>query len=91
MKKYFLMPLIVAFLAFWNLPSHAQPMFGRCYGVLRHEGRPNDQLARLDFVTEQDANGVLKLRATMVLYFGDFSSDEYASYDYHNVQYNLLI
>jgi len=88
--KNILMPLIVALFAFWNLPSRAEPMFGRYYGVLRHESRPNDQLARLDFVTEQEANGVIKLRATLVLYFGDFSSDEYASYDYHNVQYNLL-
>ncbi len=75
---------------FWSTGSLAAPTFGRYLGVLRHEHLAQDQLARLDFITEQESGGILKLRATLVLYFGDYNSDEYASYDYDNVTYNLL-
>jgi hypothetical protein len=86
MKKYLLMIVM----AFWSLQLKAAPTFGRYLGVLQHEHLPQDQLARLDFITEQESGGILKLRATLVLYFGDYNSDEYASYDYDNVTYNLL-
>ena len=68
----------------------AAPTFSRYIGVLHHANIAQDQLARLDFITEQETSGVLKLRANLVLYFGGFDSDEYASYDYDNVSYNLL-
>lgn len=64
--------------------------FGRYVGVLKHAGIAQDQLARLDFVTENEVGGVLKLRATLVLFFGGFDSHEYASFDYDNVSFHLL-
>ena len=82
--------LTFLFLALWSLPAFSSPTFGRYIGVLKHENIAQDQLARLDFVTEQESGGILKLRATLVLFFGGFDSTEYASYDYDNVTYNLL-
>ena len=76
--------LLILAMAFWTSQTQAAQAFGRYLGVLHH------QLARLDFITEQESGGILKLRATLVLYFGDYNSDEYASYDYDNVSYNLL-
>ena len=82
--------LFLLLMTLWSLNLQAAPTFGRYFGVLRHEHLPQDQLARLDFITEQESGGILKLRATLILYFGDYSSDEYASYDYDNITYNLL-
>jgi len=82
--------ILSLFIALWSLQVEAAPTFGRFLGVLRHENLAQDQLARLDFITEQESGGIVKLRATLVLYFGDYTSDEYASYDYDNVTYNLV-
>ena len=82
--------ILAVIISLWSMQSIAAPRFGRYIGVLRHQNSPHDQLARLDFVTEQETGGVIKLKATLVLFFGDFSSDEYASYDYDHVTYNLL-
>ena len=86
------MKLVLVLLSLLSICSktEAAPTFGRYLGVLRHANIAQDQLARLDFITEQEAGGILKLRASLVLYFGGFESDEYASYDYDNVSYNLL-
>jgi hypothetical protein len=90
----FLMKLVVIFLFIaicgFSESINAAPAFGRYTGILRHANVAQDQLVRLDFITEQESNGLLKLRANMVLFFGGFDSAEYASYDFDKVTYNLL-
>ena len=80
---------LVLWLCF-NSNLFAASPFGRYVGVLHHKNIPQDQLARLDFITDQEPNGSVNIRAVLVLYFGDFSSTEYTSYDYDHVSYNLL-
>jgi hypothetical protein len=68
--------------------AFASAEFGRFVGFLHHEHRAQDQAARLDFIKESEDERTIKLRATLVLYFGNFDSDEYASYEYRNVSYD---
>jgi hypothetical protein len=58
----------------------------RYLGVLKHTAHEQDQLARLDIIQESDGPRGVRIRATLVLYFGDYTSDEYASYHYQNVR-----
>lgn len=80
--------ILTCLLALWTCEAIAGPTFGRYLGVLRHERMAQDQLARLDFITDQDTGDTVKLRATLILYFGDYNSDEYASYDYRQITYH---
>jgi hypothetical protein len=68
--------------------ASAQSLSDRYLGVLEHSLRDQDQLARLDLITEADGTPRGRMRATLVLYLGDFSSDEYASYHYQNVRFD---
>lgn len=61
---------------------------GRFTGIFHHAHLQQDQLARLDFVTERVTPGEVRIRATLVLYFGDFTSDEYVSYYYDRVHHD---
>lgn len=68
--------------------ANAQTISDRYLGVLKHASLAQDQLARLDIIKETDGHPSGRMRATLVLYFGDFTSDEYASYHYQNVRYD---
>ncbi len=65
--------------------------FGRFVGTLQHDRLGKEQLAKLDFIAGRVAStNELEIRAVLSLYFGGFDSQEYISYHFENVRYNLL-
>ncbi len=80
--------LLSILLFFCSVSAHAQTLSDRYLGVLKHSSLAQDQLARLDIIREADGSNSGRIRATLVLYFGDFTSDEYASYHYQNVRFD---
>jgi len=70
--------------------AHADPIFARYVGVLRHESPNRDQLAKLDFIASRGDNNQLELMAILTLHFGDYRSGEYVSYHFDTVKYTLL-
>ena len=71
-----------------SVSANAQTLSDRYLGVLKHASLAQDQLARLDIIREENTANSGRIRATLVLYFGDFTSDEYASYHYQNVRFD---
>ncbi|MEI6833751.1 MAG: hypothetical protein WCL28_07140 [bacterium] len=80
--------LLSILLFFCSVSAHAQTLSDRYLGVLKHSSLAQDQLARLDIIREADGSNSGRIRATLVLYFGDYTSDEYASYHYQNVRWD---
>lgn len=65
--------------------------FGRFIGTLHHERLGKDQYVKLDFVPSRVArNNELEIRAVFNLYFGNFDSQEYVSYHFENVRFDLV-
>jgi hypothetical protein len=69
---------------------YSQPTFGRYVGVLKHLKTENDQVAKIDFIMTHENGSELRLKAVMSLYFGDFSSNEYITYHFDDVKFNVL-
>lgn len=82
--------LMVAIAMLPALANAATPKFGRYLGTLTNERLKQDQMVRLDFVPSRVEGNRLLLKAVLVLYFGDYTSDEYVSYHYDQVSYDLL-
>lgn len=65
--------------------------FGRFVGTLRHDQLDKDQYAKLDFIPARVAHtNQLEIKAVLSLHFGGFESQEYVSYHFEDVEYDLL-
>lgn len=69
---------------------NAQSQFDRYTGVLSQSEIEQDQLVKLDFIVDRQSSQEFKLIAVLSLYFGDFESNEYVTYHFDNVVYNVL-
>ncbi len=81
---------LIFFLLLQGSLMQASEVFGRYIGSLALKDRGVEQLAKLDFISTRTESGTLKLMAILTLYLGGFTSDEYISYHYDDVDYNLL-
>lgn len=83
--------MIIIGLLFW-IPQGvaAQSQFGRYTGILTHSEIQQDQLVKLDFIVNRQSSQEFNLIAVMTLYFGDYGSNEYVTYHFDNVIYNVL-
>lgn len=57
--------------------------------VLQHEGSPFYQVANITLRTVQGA-GQLKISANVRVFFGDFNSNEFLTYEFDEVPYNFI-
>ncbi|MCB9229529.1 MAG: hypothetical protein H6618_07955 [Deltaproteobacteria bacterium] len=82
--------LILLFLLFLEFPAYSYEVFDRYIGTLSLNKRGLHQIAKLDFISFRDLDSNLKIMAVLSLYFGGFNSDEYVSYHFDDVEYNLI-
>ncbi len=89
MLKKYIRPLFLVTLLF-SQTLMAQDQFGRYLGVLKNARLGQDQLAKLDFVVSRQNATEMKLIALLSLYFGDYESQEYITYHFDSVRYNIV-
>lgn len=79
----------VSFVAGSSFADDSDDVRGLYYGVLSHEGTNFYQYAKITLRTVNQ-DGQLKVSANVKILFGDWNSNEYLTYEYPNVQLNLL-
>ncbi len=80
--------IMVLFIFFGT--AYGQSQFGQYTGVFQNDVTAKEQVAKLDFIVSKQETNNLRLMAILSVYFGDFSSQEYVTYHFDNVNYNIL-
>lgn len=91
----YLIFFLFSFYHFWLPPSFGQSeapqsLLGSYVGILSHKMIERDQLAKLHFIPSREVDNKLELKAILTLQFGDFQSQEYISYHFEKVHFDLL-
>lgn len=68
----------------------SETMFGSYIGMIQHSNTNQEQLAKIDFITNPKAGSTLEISAILTVYFGSFDSSEYVSYHFPDVRYDMV-
>lgn len=75
----------------WSKSPPHESIFGRYLGTLKHKTRNMTQIAKLDLISYRNEVNKLKIIGILTIIFGGLDSQEYISYHFDDVGYNLLL
>ena len=89
MRRVFSMILLFGVSLFVSGLAHAAPIAGTYFAILNHGDTGFYQQARITLRTV-NPDGNLRISANVQLFFGEPDSNEFLTYDFQNIDYNLL-